>query len=161
MITLEEKIDIILKYIAADDEEQKVYLKEAAKYAISEEPTNNDAAVINDIIIELLKEIGVPANVRGYEFLIESIKLAVNDPYVIRYITKEIYHVIADKCQSTHTRVERGIRHAIEIVWTSRDLEYAHYLFGNTIDINKSKPTNSEFIAACANEIRRRMRKMK
>lgn len=163
MVTLEQKIDIILRYIATEDETELVSLKEAAFAALQSDvpytPAHDDHEDILDNIIEdLLKEIGIPCHLKGHAHLCCALKLCYSDKEYIDAMTKLMYPVVAAHCDTTATRVERAIRHAIECVWNSRDIENAMAIFGNTISIDKGKPTNSEFIAACAATVKRRMR---
>ncbi|MFV0441897.1 MAG: sporulation transcription factor Spo0A [Lachnospirales bacterium] len=108
---------------------------------------------------EILKDIGVPAHIRGYVFMRESIILAVHDADVLNYITKGLYPEIAIKNNTTPSRVERAIRHAIEVAWSRGSYEQKERLFGYTIDANRGKPTNSEFIALIADKLRLEMKK--
>lgn len=109
-------------------------------------------------VTTLLHEIGVPAHIRGYNYMRESIMIAVNDAEVLNYITKELYPEIAKRCNTTPSRVERAIRHAIEVAWSRGSLETKDNLFSYTINVNKGKPTNSEFIALIADKIRLEMK---
>ncbi len=105
-------------------------------------------------ITGMIHEIGVPAHIKGYQYLRESITLAVNDPDIINSITKILYPTIAKKFETTPSRVERAIRHAIEVAWNRGNPDVLNNLFGYTISNGKGKPTNSEFIALIADNIR-------
>ncbi len=105
-------------------------------------------------VTNVLHEIGVPAHIRGYHYIREAIMISINDMDVLNYITKELYPVIAKKCNTTPSRVERAIRHAIEVAWNRGKLEVLDSLFGYTISNTKGKPTNSEFIALLADRLR-------
>lgn len=102
----------------------------------------------------ILHNIGVPAHIRGYHYMREAIMMAVNDIDILNYITKELYPAIAKKCNTTSSRVERAIRHAIEVAWNRGKVEEIDKFFGYTINNNKGKPTNSEFIALIADRLR-------
>ena len=102
----------------------------------------------------MIHEIGVPAHIKGYQYLRESITLAVNDPDIINSITKILYPTIAKKFETTPSRVERAIRHAIEVAWNRGNPDVLNDLFGYTISNGKGKPTNSEFIVLIADNIR-------
>lgn len=102
----------------------------------------------------ILREIGVPANIRGYHYLRHAITMAVNDMDILNSITKELYPSIAKKFNTTSSRVERAIRHAIEVACNRGSVETMHKLFSYTINNNKGKPTNSEFIALIADRLR-------
>jgi len=112
-------------------------------------PVNLEAKVTN-----ILHEIGVPAHIRGYHYMREAIIMAVNDVDVLNYITKELYPSIAKRCNTTSSRVERAIRHAIEVAWSRGKVDAIDKLFGYTISNHKGKPTNSEFIALIADRLR-------
>jgi len=105
-------------------------------------------------VTNMIHEIGVPAHIKGYQYLREAIMMAVDDPVMISSITKILYPTIAKRFQTTPSRVERAIRHAIEVAWSRGRMETLDSLFGYTIDTSKGKPTNSEFIALIADRIR-------
>ena len=105
-------------------------------------------------VTNILIEIGVPAHIRGYNYMREAIILAVQNIDVLNYITKELYPTVAKKCNTSSSRVERAIRHAIEVAWSRGEVSAIDNLFGYTISNNKGKPTNSEFIALIADRLR-------
>ncbi len=102
----------------------------------------------------MIHEIGVPAHIKGYQYLREAIIMSVEDTTVLSSITKILYPGIAKKFSTTPSRVERAIRHAIEVAWSRGKMETLDALFGYTINTGKGKPTNSEFIALIADKIR-------
>lgn len=105
-------------------------------------------------ITNILHEIGVPAHIKGYHYLRESIILSVNNPEIINSITKQLYPTVAKKFTTTSSRVERAIRHAIEVAWDRGDIDVLNSYFGYTIHNERGKPTNSEFIAMIADKLR-------
>lgn len=105
-------------------------------------------------VTNILHEIGVPAHIRGYHYMREAILMAIENVEVLNYITKELYPSIAKKCNTTPSRVERAIRHAIEVAWSRGKIDAIDNLFGYTVNTNKGKPTNSEFIALIADRLR-------
>lgn len=105
-------------------------------------------------VTDMIHEIGVPAHIKGYQYLREAIQMSVNDIDMLGSITKTLYPTIASKYQTTPSRVERAIRHAIEVAWNRGRMETLDALFGYTINTGKGKPTNSEFIALIADKIR-------
>lgn len=105
-------------------------------------------------VTNMIHEIGVPAHIKGYQYLREAIMMSVEDSGMISSITKILYPTIAKRFQTTPSRVERAIRHAIEVAWSRGRMETLDALFGYTIDTGKGKPTNSEFIALIADRIR-------
>lgn len=109
-------------------------------------------------VTEMIHEIGVPAHIKGYQYLREAIQMSVKDMDMLGSITKTLYPTIAKKYQTTSSRVERAIRHAIEVAWNRGRMETLNALFGYTINTGKGKPTNSEFIALIADKIRLRHR---
>ena len=109
-------------------------------------------------VTDMIHEIGVPAHIKGYQYLREAIMMSVEDVEMLNSITKILYPSIAKKYQTTPSIVERAIRHAIEVAWSRGKMETLDALFGYTINIGKGKPTNSEFIALIADKIRLNMR---
>lgn len=105
-------------------------------------------------ITEVLHELGVPAHINGYKYLRCAILTAMENPGIMDAVTSELYPLIAREFQSTGSRVERGIRHAIEAAWYRGDLGVFQKWFGNTIVAERGKPTNSEFIAMVADTLR-------
>lgn len=105
-------------------------------------------------VTNIIHEIGVPAHIKGYSYLREAIIMSVNDMDMLNSITKILYPTIAKKFQTTPSRVERAIRHAIEVAWSRGKMDTIDELFGYTINNGKGKPTNSEFIALIADKIR-------
>ncbi len=105
-------------------------------------------------ISKLLHDLGVPSHIKGYQYIRESIYLMYKNPDLIGGITKELYPEIADKFSTTSSRVERAIRHAIEVSWNRGDYDLMEEIFGHSVDYDRAKPTNSEFIATLADKIR-------
>ena len=104
-------------------------------------------------VTNIIHEIGVPAHIKGYHYLRDAIMMAVDDMDVLNAITKILYPTVAKKYQTTSSRVERAIRHAIEVAWSRGKLDTLDELFGYTVSNGKGKPTNSEFIALIADTI--------
>ncbi|MBQ3514465.1 MAG: sporulation transcription factor Spo0A [Lachnospiraceae bacterium] len=113
-----------------------------------------DAHQLEIIVTNMIHEIGVPAHIKGYQYLRSAIIMAVNDMDILNSITKQLYPSIANLHKTTPSRVERAIRHAIEVAWGRGKVEVIDDLFGYTINAGKGKPTNSEFIALIADKIR-------
>ncbi|MFS1512235.1 sporulation transcription factor Spo0A [Chengkuizengella sp. SCS-71B] len=105
-------------------------------------------------ITSIIHEIGVPAHIKGYQYLREAITMVYKNIEILGSITKTLYPAIAEKYKTTPSRVERAIRHAIEVAWTRGNIDSISLLFGYTVNISKSKPTNSEFIAMVADKLR-------
>ena len=108
---------------------------------------------MESMVTEIIHEIGIPAHIKGYQYLREAIILAVKDMDVINAVTKVLYPEVAAKYDTTSSRVERAIRHAIEVAWDRGDVEVLQKFFGYTVSGVKGKPTNSEFIAMIADRI--------
>ena len=108
---------------------------------------------IETMVTNIIHEIGVPAHIKGYQYLREAIIIAVGDMDVINAITKVLYPQVAKTFQTTPSRVERAIRHAIEVAWDRGDLDTLQRFFGYTVSNTKGKPTNSEFIALIADKL--------
>ena len=121
---------------------------------VRENPDTYAKANLEADVTDIIHEIGVPAHIKGYQYLRDSIILSVKDAEVINSITKILYPTIAKKYQTTSSRVERAIRHAIEVAWSRGNTETLNDLFGYTISNGKGKPTNSEFIALIADKMR-------
>lgn len=147
--------------------ELKNYKPEPKNNFISKESTmpkqqyieiSNDATKKEDnleaLVTNVIHEVGVPAHIKGYQYLREAIIMVVNDIDVINQITKSLYPKIADKFTTTPSRVERAIRHAIEVAWGRGQQDVVENIFGYTISAAKGKPTNSEFIAMIADKLR-------
>ncbi|MCL2199753.1 MAG: sporulation transcription factor Spo0A [Defluviitaleaceae bacterium] len=132
----------------------KEQLKSPIQKGVGARSRQNKEVNLETKITGILHEIGVPAHIRGYHYMREAIMMAVNDLDILNYITKELYPTIARKCNTTPSRVERAIRHAIEVAWSRGKVEIIDSLFGYTISNHKGKPTNSEFIALIADRLR-------
>lgn len=105
-------------------------------------------------VTNIIHEVGVPAHIKGYQYLRDGIIMVVNNIEVINQITKQLYPDLAKKYKTTPSRVERAIRHAIEVAWNRGQIDTVESIFGYTVNSNKGKPTNSEFIAMIADKLR-------
>ena len=104
-------------------------------------------------VTKMIHQIGVPAHIKGYQYLRYAILMAIDDEEIINSVTKVLYPSVAKKYQTTTSRVERAIRHAIEVAWDRGDLDTLQRFFGYTVSNTKGKPTNSEFIALIADKL--------
>jgi two-component system response regulator (stage 0 sporulation protein A) len=130
-----------------------------SRYTSTSSILSNETRAITPIDLEteitsIIHEIGVPAHIKGYMYLREAITMVVNDMELLSAVTKELYPSIAKKYNTTASRVERAIRHAIEVAWGRGQVDAINKLFGYTIHTEKGKPTNSEFIAIIADKLR-------
>ena len=132
------------------------FISREIKAQYIEIPANSEKAEENleALVTNLIHEVGVPAHIKGYQYLREAIMMVVKDIDVINQITKSLYPQIAHKYHTTPSRVERAIRHAIEVAWGRGQQEAVENIFGYTISAAKGKPTNSEFIAMIADKLR-------
>lgn len=105
-------------------------------------------------VTNIIHQLGVPAHIKGYLYLRDAILMVINEIELLGAVTKELYPMIAEKYNTTASRVERAIRHAIEVAWSRGNVDMINNLFGYTIDLERGKPTNSEFIAMIADKLR-------
>ena len=105
-------------------------------------------------ISKMLHELGMPSHIKGYQYIREAISMVYDNPDIVGGITKELYPKLATKFDTTVSRVERAIRHAIEVSWNRGDWDLMEEIFGHSVDIDKAKPTNSEFIVTVADKLR-------
>ena len=113
-----------------------------------------EVSTIENDVTEIIREIGIPAHIKGYQYIREGIIMAINDINMLNYITKLLYPSIAKKYKTTSSSVERAIRHAIEVAWGRGKIEVIEEMIGYTVSAGKGKPTNSEFIALIADKLR-------
>ena len=136
--------------ISNSDSKKTISIVDTSEIKINR-PESND---LEGEITNIIHEIGVPAHIKGYMYLREAITMVVNDIELLSAVTKELYPSIAKKYNTTASRVERAIRHAIEVAWSRGQVDTINKLFGYTIHNDKGKPTNSEFIAMVADKLR-------
>lgn len=148
----------ILKPFDLSDLEDKIL----DTFNISEKKTinllNNNLQIS---ISKMLHELGMPSHIKGYQYIREAISMVYDNPEIVGGITKELYPELASKFDTTVSRVERAIRHAIEVSWNRGNWDYMEELFGHSVDIDKAKPTNSEFIVTVADKLRLEFSKQK
>ncbi len=145
----DQKIHIILKPVQLDNLHQKV-----VEFFNAPEQTNNPPAQefgLDETLSSIFYMIGIPAHIKGYRYLREAVKIVLNSPYVINKVTKVLYPGVAELFQTSPNRVERGIRHAIEVAWENKEVENIKDKQGNSIFSIDKKPTNKEFIALLTN----------
>ncbi len=133
-------------------------LLEHMRHACREAEDTPTLPLLESRVTAVIHEIGVPAHIKGYQYLREAIMIAVNDMDVINAVTKVLYPEVAKRFDTTPSRVERAIRHAIEVAWDRGDLETLQKYFGYTVNSTKGKPTNSEFIAMIADRLQLQMK---
>ncbi len=137
-------------------------MRERVQLVQPAQPLNQSVREVNleAMVTSVIHEIGVPAHIKGYQYLREAIKIAVKDMDVINAITKVLYPQVARTFATTPSRVERAIRHAIEVAWDRGDLETLQRFFGYTVSNTKGKPTNSEFIALIADRLQLQLKNL-
>ncbi|MDE5777108.1 MAG: sporulation transcription factor Spo0A [Lachnospiraceae bacterium] len=133
--------------------QEKLEQKQRNEMTIEQKQFLIDSILENDVT-KTIREIGIPAHIKGYQYIREGIMMAVKDPDILNYITKYLYPTIAKKYQTTTSSVERAIRHAIEVAWNRGKQDVMEALFGYCMLSGKGKPTNSEFIALLADKFR-------
>ena len=158
-IRRKEKQDKFEVIIPKDDnlkekQEFKVYEDKLEEMEPEEETQADAERKLENEVTSVIHEVGVPAHIKGYHYLRDAIIMSVNDMEMLGAVTKILYPAIAKKHNTTSSRVERAIRHAIEVAWSRGRIETIDELFGYTINEGKGKPTNSEFIALIADRIR-------
>lgn len=136
-----------LYYDEKKQQKQKQNLTDEQKQFLFESTLEND-------VTKMIREIGIPAHIKGYQYIREGIMMAVKDPDILNYITKYLYPTIAKKYHTTTSSVERAIRHAIEVAWNRGKMDSLEDIFGYNVSCGKGKPTNSEFIALIADKFR-------
>ena len=145
-------MDVFLrKPIAAEKVCERIRLWRSGRKRMARE---ENAVALEVRVTEVIHQVGVPAHIKGYQYLRDAIVMSVNDMDMLNSITKILYPTIAKKYQTTSSRVERAIRHAIEVAWSRGKMDTIDEMFGYTIHNGKGKPTNSEFIALITDRIR-------
>ena len=160
-----EKLYKILGQLISCDKEFQIMItvpsgkdKTQEKTKVEEIKKEEETRDLEQDVTDMIHEIGVPAHIKGYQYLREAIMMSVEDTTMLSSITKILYPTIAKRFGTTPSRVERAIRHAIEVAWSRGRMETLDALFGYTINTGKGKPTNSEFIALIADRIRLKYR---
>ena len=153
---VQELLDAGFSYYFVKPFEESVLVSRVLKAAARPARQNTFTTADSDevTVTEILHQIGVPAHIKGYQYLREAILMAMEDPEYINAVTKRLYPDIAQRDNATPSRVERAIRHAIEVAWDRGDVDTLNRYFGYTIHNMRGKPTNSEFIAMIADKMR-------
>lgn len=159
MSILERKVDYLVKIaLATNDYERKAALDKLSMLErMTPEVETKKKKSVQRQISDLLLEIGVSDNLLGYKYITRAVELLYNDDSYANNIFYSLYSAIATEFGTTASRVERGIRHALETAWDRGDMAFLEEIFGNTISLGKGKPTNSQFLTRAANIIRQRM----
>ena len=131
-------------------------VKRISMISVADLSNIDDSTRLDMIVTDIIHQIGIPAHIKGYHYLREAIILSLNDDEMLESITKLLYPTVAKNFNTTASRVERAIRHAIETAWDRGDIDVLNGMFGYTISVGKGKPTNSEFIALITDNLRLR-----
>ena len=157
-MNIDQKVNAIMRYIVAETREEKNLAISEIKNIMGQPAETEKSVNIEEVIDSILTEIGMPCHLIGYNYIVYAIKISIENPDVLNSIVFGLYPTVAMKYDTAASRVERGIRSAIESAWNRTNFDVIEKYFGNTISFTKGKPTNSEFIARMANIVRRRMR---
>ena len=158
-----KKRNINKKVIVATSYNAAEVIREVSEYGVSyyilkKEKSNKNidfyTSNLQVSITKMLHELGIPSHIKGYQYIREAVNIIFENPSVIGGITKELYPELAKKFNTTASRVERAIRHAIEVSWNRGNLDFMEEIFGYSVDIDKAKPTNSEFMVTIADKLR-------
>ena len=158
MTTLEQKVNLVMKWILAEDTFTKYDLELAIQNALNEEPIENNISV-DDMLNDFLMELGIAPNIKGFGYIACAIKLIINEPdRYNRRIIKGLYPAIAETFGDTPSRVERNIRTAVNMACNHGLLLTCEKPFGNLVDISKDCPSSAVFLATCAVEFERKLK---
>lgn len=149
-----KRIEELKNYQVPQEKPNNFIIKETKANYIEIAEKENKEDNLEALVTNIIHEIGVPAHIKGYQYLREAIMMVVENIDMINQITKQLYPEIAHKYKTTSSRVERAIRHAIEVAWGRGRLDVMEKIFGYTVNASKGKPTNSEFIAMIADKLR-------
>jgi two-component system response regulator (stage 0 sporulation protein A) len=152
MTLFEKKLDAVMRYIVSDHEAERSAIRKEIRDLLADAPSEDGGLEYE--VRRVLLDIGVPESLKGHRCLVKAICAACRRPDLIGWITKDIYPTVAKELGMTPSKVERTIRHAIEVAWDRGDLDTLRRYFGNTVSPAKGRPTNAEFIARIANVIR-------
>ena len=158
MSILEMQVDALMRLCIADKESDRARVREEVRKMLERRKQGGASSDPEYLIRELLLELGAPDHLVGHPYVVQAILLVVQDRTYIDSITFGLYPQLAAMFDTTASRVERAIRHLIEVTWARGDWDTLNRYFGSTISADKGKPTNSEFIARMANIIKQRLR---
>lgn len=157
MSILEMQVDALMRLCAAEKESDRAQVREEVRHLLLQRRSGRSTDP-EYLIRQILLELGSPDHLVGHPYVVEAILLVVQDRTYIDSITFGLYPQLAAKFDTTASRVERAMRHLIEVTWTRGDLDVLNKYFGSTVSPEKGKPTNGEFIARIANVVKQRMK---
>lgn len=158
MTILEKQVDALMRLCTACDETTRKEAREEIRFLLQGRKSVPAAKDPETILRQILLELGAPDHLLGHPYVIQGVLLVIHDQMYINNITFGLYPQLAARFDTTASRVERAIRHLIEVTWARGDLEILERYFGNTVNAEKGKPTNGEFIARLANVVKLRMK---
>lgn len=158
MSILEMQVDALMQLCVAETETDRERMREELRQLLIRRKRENQRSDPEYLTRQILLELGSPDHLVGHPYVVEAILLVVGDRAYIDSITFGLYPQLAAKFDTTAARVERAIRHLVEVTWTRGDLDVLNKYFGNTVSSEKGKPTNGEFIARLANVVKQRMK---
>ena len=155
-MSIEKQLETIMRCLAAETTEEREQARAELREMVGVKPApiSETHASVENIITTVLLDLGVPCHIKGHPYLITAIGAVVETPELVNAITSVLYPLVASTHKTTGSRVERAIRHAIEVAWDRGDVDTLNAYFGYTIQNNRGKPTNSEFIAMIADNLR-------
>lgn len=158
MTIMEKQVDALMRLCTACDEESRQEAREEIRFLLQGRKRVSASGDPETIIRQILLELGAPDHLLGHPYMVQAILLVLHDAMYINSITFGLYPQLAARFDTTASRVERAIRHLIEVTWTRGDWDVLARYFGNTISPDKGKPTNGEFIARLANVVKQKMK---
>ena len=158
MSILEKQVDALMRLCTAEKESDRVQIRQEVLRMLESRKLVRASADPEYLIRELLLELGAPDHLVGHPYTVQAILLVVQDRTYIDSITLGLYPQLAVMFDTTASRVERAIRHLVEVTWARGDWDILNRYFGNTVSAEKGKPTNGEFIASMSNVVKQRLR---
>ncbi len=158
MSILELQVEALMRLCTAADEKTREHAREEIKFMLQGRKTAAPSDDPETLIRQILLELGSPDHLLGHPYVIQGVLLVLHDQMYINNITFGLYPQLAARFNTTAARVERAIRHLVEVTWNRGDVDVLNRYFGNTVSPEKGKPTNGEFIARLSNVVRQRLR---
>ena len=160
MSILEKQVEMLMRMCTASDDKAREEAREQIRFLLHERKTTPAKPDPEDLIRQILLELGAPDHLLGHPYVVQAVLLVLYDRMYINNITFGLYPQLAARFDTTASRVERAIRHLIEVTWTRGDWEVLAHYFGNTISADRGKPTNGEFIARLTNVVKQKMKEL-
>lgn len=155
---LEMQVEALMRLCTARDEQTRKQAREEVEYLLRGRKTGICQQDPEAIVRQILLELGAPDHLLGHPYVIQAVLLVVHDQMYINNITFGLYPQLAARFDTTAARVERAIRHLIEVTWSRGDMDVLNHYFGNTVSADKGKPTNGEFVARLANIVKQQLK---